>query len=187
MSGYCTALSLMASLDRSIFSTPQSHCIINDQKVISSCAVTDLFFFFSLSNVGGFNKKNLSFLLFLLTVLPSVLSNNSSPVVSADEEGHRKRARGAGKRAGLMNWFDFVTKWKYCSFNVVGANGRRMERWMEGRNKAMREWRDWNREEATDTHNTLQPESLINNSEKEKRKWRANENRKGNFLCNNIK
>lgn len=36
-------------------------------------------------------KKNLSFLLFLLIVLLSVLFNNSSPVVS--EEGRVKRAR----------------------------------------------------------------------------------------------
>lgn len=60
------------------------------------------FHFFSLSNFCGFNKKNLSFLLFLLTVLLSVLFNNSSPVVSEDEEGRGKNAEREGGREGTL-------------------------------------------------------------------------------------
>lgn len=54
-----------------------------------------------LFNFCGFNKENLSFLLFLFTVLLSVLFNNGSHVVSEDEEGRRNRLETTVAGRGL--------------------------------------------------------------------------------------
>ena len=101
---YSRSLSLSVSITWSLSTpplpAPPSHCIINGQKVIPSCAVTGIGFFYVLSNFCGFNKKNLSFLLFPLTVL-SVLFNSSSPVVSEDEKGQRMKAEEGRAVCGL--------------------------------------------------------------------------------------
>lgn len=113
-------------------------------------------------------KKNLSFLLFLLIVLLSVLFNNSSPVVS--EEGRVKRARREarlviegekeGERAGWINWFYFVTKKKAgimkCSFSVrwggrtegikeeckAKVNEMRQKEMTKQRNEVIKKWKE---------------------------------------------